>query len=117
MELSSLFPLSLYHVCVSWIASQLQPKHCADTISAARRRKQKKQMPKKGEVQKEKPGAESLRKDRTIFTTSVFFFVVVVLIFTDDHHQSLKILIQPKSKSQCVIIMKLGVERSISHYC
>ncbi|XP_041638918.1 nck-associated protein 1-like [Cheilinus undulatus] len=45
---------------------QLQPKHCAESISAARHRKQKKPMPKKGEVQKEKPGAESLRKDRTI---------------------------------------------------
>uniref|UniRef100_UPI0037E846CE nck-associated protein 1-like n=1 Tax=Semicossyphus pulcher TaxID=241346 RepID=UPI0037E846CE len=47
---------------------QLQPKHCAESISAARYRKQKKPMPKKGEVQKEKPGAESLRKDRTIAT-------------------------------------------------
>uniref|UniRef100_A0A672IYZ8 NCK associated protein 1 like n=1 Tax=Salarias fasciatus TaxID=181472 RepID=A0A672IYZ8_SALFA len=37
-------------------------------ISAARYRKQKKPPPKKGEVQKEKPGAESLRKDRTILT-------------------------------------------------
>uniref|UniRef100_A0A3B4UXM3 NCK associated protein 1 like n=1 Tax=Seriola dumerili TaxID=41447 RepID=A0A3B4UXM3_SERDU len=47
---------------------QLLPKHCAETISAARHRKQKKPMPKKGEVQKEKPGAESLRKDRTVVT-------------------------------------------------
>ncbi|XP_060899181.1 nck-associated protein 1-like [Labrus mixtus] len=47
---------------------QLMPKHCAESISAARHRKQKKPMPKKGEVQKEKPGAESLRKDRTIAT-------------------------------------------------
>ncbi|XP_047438641.1 nck-associated protein 1-like [Mugil cephalus] len=47
---------------------QLLPKHCAETISAARYRKQKKPVPKKGEVQKEKPGAESLRKDRTIAT-------------------------------------------------
>nr|XP_057911468.1 nck-associated protein 1-like isoform X1 [Doryrhamphus excisus] len=47
---------------------QLQPKHCAETISAARHRKQKKAVPKKGEVHKEKPGAESLRKDRTITT-------------------------------------------------
>lgn len=47
---------------------KLQPKHCAETISAAHYRKQKKQMPKKGEVQKEKPGAESLRKDRTLAT-------------------------------------------------
>ncbi|KAM9758995.1 nck-associated protein 1-like isoform 1-T1 [Menidia menidia] len=47
---------------------QLLPKHCAESISAARHRKQKKPMPKKGEVQKEKPGAESLRKDRTVST-------------------------------------------------
>ncbi|XP_069547019.1 nck-associated protein 1-like [Brachyistius frenatus] len=47
---------------------QLLPKHCAASISAARHRKQKKTVPKKGEVQKEKPGAESLRKDRTVVT-------------------------------------------------
>uniref|UniRef100_A0A672YG36 NCK associated protein 1 like n=1 Tax=Sphaeramia orbicularis TaxID=375764 RepID=A0A672YG36_9TELE len=47
---------------------QLLPKHCAESISAARHRKQKKPVPKKGEVQKEKPGAESLRKDRTVAT-------------------------------------------------
>ncbi|GAA6228038.1 nck-associated protein 1-like [Lates japonicus] len=47
---------------------QLLPKHCAENISAARHRKQKKPVPKKGEVQKEKPGAESLRKDRSVVT-------------------------------------------------
>uniref|UniRef100_A0AAY4ERP1 Nck-associated protein 1-like n=1 Tax=Denticeps clupeoides TaxID=299321 RepID=A0AAY4ERP1_9TELE len=47
---------------------QLLAKHCADTISRARNKKQKKQMPKKGEVQKEKPGTESQRKDRAIVT-------------------------------------------------
>ncbi|KAK7915561.1 hypothetical protein WMY93_011322 [Mugilogobius chulae] len=47
---------------------QLLPKHCAETVSAARYRKQKKPVPKKGEVQKEKPGAESLRKDRAVAT-------------------------------------------------
>uniref|UniRef100_A0A4W5Q0U9 NCK associated protein 1 like n=1 Tax=Hucho hucho TaxID=62062 RepID=A0A4W5Q0U9_9TELE len=47
---------------------QLLPKHCGQTISAARNKKQKKQMPKKGEVQREKPGAESQRKDRAIVT-------------------------------------------------
>ncbi|XP_008406725.1 nck-associated protein 1-like isoform X2 [Poecilia reticulata] len=47
---------------------QLLPKHCAESISAARYRKQKKPLPKKGEVQKEKPGAESLRKDRSVTT-------------------------------------------------
>ncbi|KAI3369922.1 hypothetical protein L3Q82_024728, partial [Scortum barcoo] len=48
---------------------QLQPKHSAETISAARHRKQKNaKVPKKGEVQKEKPGTESLRKDRSVIT-------------------------------------------------
>uniref|UniRef100_A0A3Q2X9E3 NCK associated protein 1 like n=1 Tax=Hippocampus comes TaxID=109280 RepID=A0A3Q2X9E3_HIPCM len=47
---------------------QLLPKQFSEAISAARHRKQKKAVPKKGEVQKEKPGAESLRKDRTITT-------------------------------------------------
>lgn len=47
---------------------QLQPKHCVEAISAARHRKQKKPVPRKGEVQKEKPGAESVRKDRAVVT-------------------------------------------------
>ncbi|KAJ7999415.1 hypothetical protein DPEC_G00194200 [Dallia pectoralis] len=47
---------------------QLLPKHCGQTISAARNKKQKKQTPKKGEMQKEKPGTESQRKDRAIVT-------------------------------------------------
>uniref|UniRef100_UPI003AAFF040 nck-associated protein 1-like isoform X1 n=1 Tax=Centroberyx gerrardi TaxID=166262 RepID=UPI003AAFF040 len=47
---------------------QLLPKNCGQTISAARNRKLKKPVPKKGEVQKEKPGAESLRKDRAVTT-------------------------------------------------
>ncbi|KAK6318722.1 hypothetical protein J4Q44_G00099330 [Coregonus suidteri] len=51
---------------------QLLPKHCGQTISAARNKKQKKQTPKKGEVQREKPGAESQRKDRAIVTNSDF---------------------------------------------
>ncbi|KAM4613658.1 nck-associated protein 1-like [Polymixia lowei] len=48
--------------------NQLLPKNCAETISRARNKKQKKATPRKGEVQKEKPGAESLRKDRAIVT-------------------------------------------------
>uniref|UniRef100_A0A8C7H424 NCK associated protein 1 like n=1 Tax=Oncorhynchus kisutch TaxID=8019 RepID=A0A8C7H424_ONCKI len=47
---------------------QLLPKHCGQTISAARNKKQKKQTPKKGDVQREKPGTESQRKDRAIVT-------------------------------------------------
>uniref|UniRef100_A0A3B4DIY9 NCK associated protein 1 like n=1 Tax=Pygocentrus nattereri TaxID=42514 RepID=A0A3B4DIY9_PYGNA len=47
---------------------QLLPKHCAETISAARNKKLKKPVPKKGEVPKEKPGTESHRKDRAVVT-------------------------------------------------
>lgn len=66
---------------------QLQPKHCAETISAAHYRKQKKQMPKKGEVQKEKPGAESLRKDRTLATKSAFLFASTVIDLSTQSFQ------------------------------
>lgn len=58
-----------------FILHQLLPKHCAESISAARHRKQKKAVPKKGEVQKEKPGAESQRKDRTVTTKLAFLFL------------------------------------------
>ncbi|XP_012683452.1 nck-associated protein 1-like [Clupea harengus] len=47
---------------------QLLPKHCGETISRARNKKLKKPMPKKGEIQKDKPGTESQRKDRGIVT-------------------------------------------------
>lgn len=44
------------------------PKHSAEKISTVRNKKLKKQVPKKGEVLKEKPGTESLRKDRAVVT-------------------------------------------------
>ncbi|KAA0708095.1 Nck-associated protein 1-like [Triplophysa tibetana] len=47
---------------------KLLPKHSAEKISTVRNKKLKKQVPKKGEVQKEKPGTESLRKDRAVVT-------------------------------------------------
>ncbi|XP_067287346.1 nck-associated protein 1-like [Pseudorasbora parva] len=47
---------------------KLLPKHSAETISTARNKKLKKSMPKKGDVPKEKPGTESLRKDRAFVT-------------------------------------------------
>lgn len=66
MFISLFWPFSFFApICIT---EKLLPKHCAESISAARYRKQKKPMPKKGEVQKEKPGAESLRKDRTVVT-------------------------------------------------
>ncbi|XP_046731027.1 nck-associated protein 1-like [Silurus meridionalis] len=48
---------------------QLLPKHSAETISTARNKKLKKPPPKKGEMVKSKPGAESQRKNRSVVTT------------------------------------------------
>ncbi|CAH2224659.1 nck-associated 1-like isoform X1 [Pelobates cultripes] len=51
------------------LSEKLLPKHCAATISKARNKKLKKPPPKKGEPEREKPGAESQRKDRSVTTT------------------------------------------------
>ncbi|KAM8977568.1 nck-associated protein 1-like [Pelodytes ibericus] len=53
----------------SSLSEKLLPKHCAATINKARNKKLKKPPPKKGEPEKEKPGAESQRKDRIVTTT------------------------------------------------
>lgn len=49
---------------------QLLPKHCATTISKAKNKKamKQKQTPRKGEPERDKPGAESHRKNRSIVT-------------------------------------------------
>ncbi|NWR95387.1 NCKPL protein, partial [Furnarius figulus] len=50
------------------LSEQLLPKHCAATISRARGKKPQKQTPKKGEPERDKPGTESQRRDRTLTT-------------------------------------------------
>lgn len=45
---------------------KLLAKHSAEKISTVRNKKLKKPAPKKGDVAKEKPGTESLRKDRAV---------------------------------------------------
>ncbi|XP_014815404.1 PREDICTED: nck-associated protein 1-like, partial [Calidris pugnax] len=50
------------------LSEQLLPKHCASTVSKARNKKTMKQPAKKGEPERDKPGAESQRKDRTLTT-------------------------------------------------
>ncbi|NXN92888.1 NCKPL protein, partial [Rhinopomastus cyanomelas] len=50
------------------LSQQLLPKHCASTISKARNKKAMKQAAKKGEPERDKPGTESHRKDRTLTT-------------------------------------------------
>ncbi|KAJ3601785.1 hypothetical protein NHX12_029549 [Muraenolepis orangiensis] len=48
--------------------NQLLPKNSAKTISIAHNKRLRKPVSKKGEVPKEKPGFESLRKDRAVVT-------------------------------------------------
>ncbi|KAL8164072.1 UNVERIFIED_CONTAM: Nck-associated protein 1-like [Gekko kuhli] len=50
------------------LSEQLLPKHCAATISKARNKRARKAASKKGEVERDKPGAESHRKDRSLVT-------------------------------------------------
>lgn len=49
---------------------KLLPKHCATTISKAKNKKSMKQRqaPRKGEPERDKPGAESHRKNRSLVT-------------------------------------------------
>ncbi|CAB1347151.1 unnamed protein product, partial [Coregonus sp. 'balchen'] len=53
------------------LSDQLLPKHCAKTISQAVNKKSKKQTGKKGEPEREKPGVESMRKNRLLVTKSI----------------------------------------------
>ncbi|XP_050771921.1 nck-associated protein 1-like [Gopherus flavomarginatus] len=48
------------------LSEQLLPKHCASTISKAQNKKAQKQPRNKGEPKRDKPGAESQRKDRIL---------------------------------------------------
>ncbi|XP_032992836.1 nck-associated protein 1-like isoform X2 [Lacerta agilis] len=50
------------------LSEQLLPKHCAATISKARNKRTQKASAKKGEPERDKPGAESHRKDRSLVT-------------------------------------------------
>ncbi|XP_062367057.1 nck-associated protein 1-like isoform X2 [Cinclus cinclus] len=50
------------------LSQQLLPKHCAATISRARVKKTPKQPPRKGDPDRDKPGTESQRRDRTLTT-------------------------------------------------
>uniref|UniRef100_A0A8C5A0C9 Nck-associated protein 1 n=1 Tax=Gadus morhua TaxID=8049 RepID=A0A8C5A0C9_GADMO len=61
-----IYPLSLF-LFLS-ISLQLLPKHCAKTISQAVNKKSKKATGKKGEPEREKPGVESMRKNRLLVT-------------------------------------------------
>ncbi|XP_066564392.1 nck-associated protein 1-like [Amia ocellicauda] len=71
------------------LSDQLLPKHCAQTISKARNKKQKKQTPRKNEVQSEKPGTESQRKDRAIVTNMDKLHLTLTELcasFSHSHH-------------------------------
>ncbi|XP_043108126.1 nck-associated protein 1-like isoform X2 [Puntigrus tetrazona] len=69
-EISRLTCSVVLEICAEQcnLHEKLLPKHSAETISTARNKKLKKSLPKKGDMPKEKPGTESLRKDRVIVT-------------------------------------------------
>uniref|UniRef100_A0A8V5GWR2 Uncharacterized protein n=1 Tax=Melopsittacus undulatus TaxID=13146 RepID=A0A8V5GWR2_MELUD len=50
------------------LSEQLLPKHCAPIIGKARGKKGFKQAARKGETERDKPGAESHRRDRSLST-------------------------------------------------
>ncbi|NXD17257.1 NCKPL protein, partial [Nothocercus nigrocapillus] len=50
------------------LSEQLLPKHCAATVSKVRNKKATKQLSKHREPERDKPGTESQRKDRTLIT-------------------------------------------------
>ncbi|XP_056418753.1 nck-associated protein 1-like [Hyla sarda] len=50
------------------LSEKLLPKHCASTITKARNKRLKKTPPKKAEPEREKPGTESQRKNRSVTT-------------------------------------------------
>ncbi|NXE30419.1 NCKPL protein, partial [Ardeotis kori] len=52
------------------LSEQLLPKHCASTVSKARSKKMLKQPATPPEPERDKPGAESQRKDRTLTTNT-----------------------------------------------
>ncbi|KAA8583486.1 hypothetical protein FQN60_014694 [Etheostoma spectabile] len=65
------FPLLCTHFmsCTHELCpEELLPKHCAKTISQAVNKKSKKATGKKGEPEREKPGVESMRKNRLLVT-------------------------------------------------
>ncbi|XP_038608220.1 nck-associated protein 1-like isoform X2 [Tachyglossus aculeatus] len=72
-ELAKLTSDCVLEICAEQrkLSEQLLPKHCATTISKAKNKKarKQKQTPKKGEPERDKPGAESHRKNRSIVTT------------------------------------------------
>uniref|UniRef100_A0A8C2ECI5 NCK associated protein 1 like n=1 Tax=Cyprinus carpio TaxID=7962 RepID=A0A8C2ECI5_CYPCA len=65
---------------------KLLPKHSAETISTARNKKLKKSLPKKGDVPKEKPGTESLRKDRYHYNNKLCASYSICADFTVFQH-------------------------------
>nr|XP_025843531.1 nck-associated protein 1-like isoform X1 [Vulpes vulpes]XP_025843532.1 nck-associated protein 1-like isoform X2 [Vulpes vulpes] len=75
------------------LSEQLLPKHCATTISKAKNKKMKqKQTPRKGEPERDKPGAESHRKNRSIVTNmDKLHLHLTELALTMSHVHSLSV--------------------------
>uniref|UniRef100_A0A8C7QH53 Nck-associated protein 1 n=1 Tax=Oncorhynchus mykiss TaxID=8022 RepID=A0A8C7QH53_ONCMY len=68
LSLCNMFLDEMAKQALDFISLQLLPKHCAKTISQAVNKKSKKLTGKKGEPEREKPGVESMRKNRLLVT-------------------------------------------------
>ncbi|XP_049739314.1 nck-associated protein 1-like isoform X1 [Elephas maximus indicus] len=76
------------------LSEQLLPKHCATTISKAKNKKtmKQRQIPRKGEPERDKPGAESHRKNRSIVTTmDKLHLTLTELALTMNHVHSFSV--------------------------
>ncbi|XP_036616965.1 nck-associated protein 1-like isoform X1 [Trichosurus vulpecula] len=76
------------------LSEQLLPKHCATTISKAKNKKtmKHKQTPKKGEPERDKPGAESHRKNRSVVTNmDKLHLTLTELALTMNHVHSFSV--------------------------
>ncbi|KAG8452631.1 hypothetical protein GDO86_004425 [Hymenochirus boettgeri] len=69
-EISKNTSICVLDICAEQynLSEKLLPKHCAATISKARNKRLKKPPPKRAEPEREKPGTESQRRDRSITT-------------------------------------------------
>uniref|UniRef100_A0A8C2S213 NCK associated protein 1 like n=1 Tax=Capra hircus TaxID=9925 RepID=A0A8C2S213_CAPHI len=76
------------------LSEQLLPKHCATTISKAKNKKtmKQRQTPRKGEPERDKPGAESHRKNRSVVTNmDKLHLNLTELALTMNHVQSFSV--------------------------
>lgn len=93
-EISKQTSSCIIDICAeqSNLSEKLLPKHCGKTITKARNKRLKKAPPKKAEPEREKPGTESQRKDRSVTTNmDKLHLTLCELCITLNHMQKIMI--------------------------